>query len=72
VGVPSVVGPAEALREVYAGAAFHSAGDPVSLVETVAEALESPAPAGMEDLAKRLTCRRMAGGVMGVYSELLR
>ena len=72
VGVPSVVGPAEALREVYAGAAFHSAGDPASLAETVAEALASPAPAGMEDLVGRLTCRRMARKVMDVYRELLR
>lgn len=70
-GVPTVVGPAEALREIYAGAAFHSAADPASLAETVEEALESPAPAGMEDLAERLTCRRMARKVAEVYSELL-
>ena len=72
VGVPSVVGPAEALREIYADAAFQSAGDPASLAQTVEEALESPAPAGMEDLAERLTCRRMARTVADVYRELLR
>ncbi len=71
-GVSSVVGPAVALREVYADAAFHSGGDPTSLAETVGRALEAPAPAGMESLVETLTNERMAKAVMEVYGEVLR
>jgi glycosyltransferase involved in cell wall biosynthesis len=71
-GVPSVVGPAAALTEVYDGAAFHAGGDPESLAETVARALESPPPEGMERLARRLTNHRMAEAVAEVYSEAVR
>jgi glycosyltransferase involved in cell wall biosynthesis len=68
-GLPSVVGPAGALTEVYRDAAFHSAADPASLAETVEAALESPPPKGMEALARRLTNARMARRVLDVYAE---
>ena len=69
VGTPSVIGPAEALREVYAGAAFASDGDAHSLAETVLKALDSPPPSGMAPLARRRTNARMAEEVIGIYRE---
>lgn len=70
VGVPSVVGPAKALAEVYRNAAFHSGADARSIALTVEEALDSPAPGGMEALARRLTNARMAEEVLEVYEEV--
>lgn len=70
-GVPSVVGPAEALREVYGRIAFQTrSGDPDSISAAIAEALSSAVdPEELRAFASEHTVGRMSTEVLRVYGE---
>ena len=70
-GVPSVLGPAEALAEVYGElAAAYCGSSPRSIFDAVLEALEAhPDPDILRDFASRFSNRAMADRVFEVYGE---
>jgi alpha-1,3-rhamnosyl/mannosyltransferase len=70
-GVPSVLGPADALREVYGGiAAAFCGASPGSIAEAVLKALGSaPDPGTLRSFAARFTDTSMAEAVTAVYRE---
>ncbi|HRY60835.1 MAG TPA: glycosyltransferase family 1 protein [Candidatus Fermentibacter sp.] len=70
-GTPSVLGPADALREVYHDvAAAFCGGSPGSIRDAVLDALESRRePSALRDFARGLSDRAMAGRVAGIYRE---
>ncbi|MBN1433478.1 glycosyltransferase family 4 protein [Candidatus Fermentibacterales bacterium] len=73
-GVPSVIGPAAALREVYGSVAAGIAGaDAGSLAMEIARGLETHhSRRAIRDFARSFTHERMASGVAGVYRRLSR
>lgn len=73
-GVPSVIGPAAALEEVYSGMAAASCSDsPESIAEAVQKALgSSPCSGKLKEFASAFSNRKMAEEVISVYREVLR
>jgi len=73
-GVPSVIGPAAALEEVYSGIAAASCGDsPESIAGAVHDALGSlPSSGELKEFASAFSNRKMATEVLAVYREVLR
>jgi glycosyltransferase involved in cell wall biosynthesis len=70
-GVPSVVTPAEVLKEVYGHISLVAGGfDAPSLSKAILEGLETPADAGaLVDFARGFSVEAMASSVLDVYGE---
>lgn len=73
-GVPSVIGPAASLEEVYSGIAAASCScSPESIAEAVHDALgSSPSSDELKEFASAFSNRKMAEEVLSVYREVLR
>lgn len=72
LGVPSVLGPAGALREVYGGVSRFSGEDPCSLALAILEEYgTTPDPARLREFASGFTDGAMAAGTASVYRECL-
>lgn len=70
-GVPSVVTPASALREIYSGISTVTKGfGPDSISESILDSLDTDHDAGiLMDFASDFSTERMAGQVLTVYEE---
>jgi glycosyltransferase involved in cell wall biosynthesis len=70
-GVPSVVTPASALREIYSGISTVAEGfDPDSITESILDSLDTDHDANaLMDFASHFSTERMAGQVLKVYEE---
>ena len=70
-GVPSVVTPASALKEIYSGISIISEGfDSDSIAESILQSLESEHNAEeLRDFASGFSIERMTGEVLKVYEE---
>lgn len=72
LGVPSVLGPAEALREIYAGVARFSGADSESLADAMIRQFDAPPDTGtLLDFAAAFSDRSMARNTAEVYLESL-
>lgn len=72
LGVPSVLGPAGALREIYRGVARFSGGDPGSLAAALLEEFDTaPDPSSLKDFASAFTDGAMAVNTAAVYRECI-
>lgn len=72
LGTPSVLGPAESLREIYGGVARFSGADALSLSEAMlAQFDDRPDPDVLRDFAGGFSDGKLARGTADVYRELL-
>ena len=72
LGVPSVLGPAASLAEVYGSVARFSEGDPPSLARAMLEQFDSnPSGEDLMDFAASFTALKLARNTADVYRECL-
>lgn len=72
LGVPSVLGPARSLREIYGSVARFACGDPRSLANAILDEFDSRcSPDDLIDFAASFSELKMARNTAGVYRECL-